>query len=111
MKNFSHFFFENHDFRKLSKIYYRKSYSEIIKKIEKSLEDIITPITVSIIGCVVNGPGEATMTQIGITGGGNDTHMIYINGKKDHRIKNKDLPIYLEKIIRKEAENQKDVIK
>ena len=51
------------------------------------------------------------MTQIGITGGGNATHMIYINGKKDHRIKNKDLPIYLEKIIRKEAENQKDVIK
>ena len=84
---------------------------ETVKKIEKSLEDIITPITVSIIGCVVNGPGEATMTQIGITGGGNDTHMIYINGKKDHRIKNKDLPIYLEKIIRKEAENQKDVIK
>ena len=84
---------------------------ETVKKIEKSLEDIITPITVSIIGCVVNGPGEATMTQIGITGGGNDTHMIYINGKKDHRIKNKDLPIYLEKIIRREVENQKDVMK
>ena len=84
---------------------------ETVKKVEKSLEDIITPITVSIIGCVVNGPGEATMTQIGITGGGNDTHMIYINGKKDHRIKNKDLPIYLEKIIRREVENQKDIIK
>ena len=84
---------------------------ETVKKIEKSLEDIITPMTVSIIGCVVNGPGEATMTQIGITGGGNDTHMIYINGKKDHRIKNKDLPIYLEKIIRREVENQKDVMK
>ena len=80
---------------------------ETVKKLEKSLEDIITPITVSIIGCVVNGPGEATMTDIGITGGGNNTHMIYINGKKDHRIKNEDLTIYLEDIIRKKVENKK----
>ena len=81
---------------------------ETVKKLEKSLEDITTPLTISIIGCVVNGPGEATMTEIGITGGGNDTHMIYINGQKDHRIKNKDLVPYLEKIIRKKAkENNK----
>ncbi len=80
---------------------------ETVKYLEKSLEDITSPITVSIIGCVVNGPGEATMTNIGITGGGNDTHMIYINGKKDHRISNKELPIYLEKLIRKKAEEQK----
>jgi (E)-4-hydroxy-3-methylbut-2-enyl-diphosphate synthase len=79
---------------------------ETVKKLEKSLEDITTPITVSIIGCVVNGPGEATMTQLGITGGGNDTHMVYINGKKKHRIKNEDLPTYLEKIIRKQASEQ-----
>ena len=79
---------------------------ETVKKLEKSLEDITTPITVSIIGCVVNGPGEAAMTQIGITGGGNDTHMVYINGKKNHRIKNEDLPTYLEKIIRKQASEQ-----
>ncbi|MDC0056587.1 flavodoxin-dependent (E)-4-hydroxy-3-methylbut-2-enyl-diphosphate synthase [Alphaproteobacteria bacterium] len=79
---------------------------ETVKKLEKSLEDITTPITVSIIGCVVNGPGEATMTQIGITGGGNRTHMIYVNGKKNHRIKNEDLPTYLEKIIRKQAAEQ-----
>jgi len=79
---------------------------ETVKKLEKSLEDITTPITVSIIGCVVNGPGEAKMTQIGITGGGNDTHMVYINGKKNHRIKNEDLPTYLEKIIRNRALEQ-----
>ena len=79
---------------------------ETVKKLEKSLEDITTPITVSIIGCVVNGPGEAKMTQIGITGGGNDTHMVYINGKKNHRIKNEDLPTYLEKIIRNLALEQ-----
>ena len=80
---------------------------DIVKKLEKSLEDIETSITVSIIGCVVNGPGEANLTQIGITGGGNNTHMIYINGKKDHRIKDKDLPIYLENLIRKQAEKEK----
>ena len=82
---------------------------ETVKKLEKSLEDITTPLTVSIIGCVVNGPGEATSTQIGITGGGNDTHMIYINGKKDHRISNKELPAYLESIIRKTASEQKAI--
>ena len=79
---------------------------ETIKKLEESLEDITTPITISIIGCVVNGPGEAAMTDIGITGGGNNTHMVYINGKKDHRIKNEDLSTYLEDIIRKKANNQ-----
>ena len=79
---------------------------ETVKKLEKSLEDITTPITVSIIGCVVNGPGEAKMTQIGITGGGNDTHMVYINGEKNHRIKNEDLTTYLEKIIRNQASEQ-----
>ena len=47
----------------------------MVKSLEKKLDDISTPITVSIIGCVVNGPGEATMTDIGITGGGNDTHI------------------------------------
>ena len=78
---------------------------DLVKKLEKSLEDIENPITVSIIGCVVNGPGEANMTNIGITGGGNNTHMIYVNGKKDHIIKDRDLASYLEDIIRKKAEN------
>ncbi len=80
---------------------------ETVKKLEKSLQDITNPITVSIIGCVVNGPGEATMTEIGITGGGNNTHMIYIDGKKDHRIKDEELVSYLEKIIRKKASSNK----
>ena len=79
---------------------------ETVKKLEKALEDITIPLTVSIIGCVVNGPGEATMTQIGVTGGGNDTHMVYIDGKKDHRIKNEKLPTYLEKLIRQQAKKQ-----
>ena len=74
-----------------------------VKNLEKKLDDISTPITVSIIGCVVNGPGEATMTNIGITGGGNDTHMIYIDGKKNNVVKNVDLENYLEDLIRKKT--------
>ncbi len=74
-----------------------------VKNLEKKLDDISTPITVSIIGCVVNGPGEATMTNIGITGGGNDTHMIYLDGKKNNVVKNVDLENYLEDLIRKKT--------
>jgi (E)-4-hydroxy-3-methylbut-2-enyl-diphosphate synthase len=79
---------------------------DLVKKLENSLEDIINPLTVSIIGCVVNGPGEANMTNIGITGGGNNTHMIYVDGKKDHILKEKDLAPYLEDIIRKKANDK-----
>ena len=79
---------------------------DLVKKLENSLEDITNPITVSIIGCVVNGPGEANMTNIGITGGGNNTHMIYVDGKKDHIVKEKDLAPYLEDIIRKKANHK-----
>ena len=74
-----------------------------VKNLEKKLDDISTPITVSIIGCVVNGPGEATMTNIGITGGGNDTHMIYLDGKKNNVVKKVDLESYLEDLIRKKT--------
>ena len=71
---------------------------------EKRLEHITKPITISVIGCVVNGPGEATMTNIGITGGGNDTHMIYVDGKKDHRISKENLVDYLTKLIENKVE-------
>ena len=72
---------------------------ETVKNVEYKLAHIKKPITVSIIGCVVNGPGEATMTNIGITGGGNDTHMVYVDGKKSHRIQNENLVEYLVKTI------------
>ena len=81
---------------------------ETVKKLENSLQDVTTPMTVSIIGCVVNGPGEAAITNIGITGGGNNTHMIYVDGKKDHRIKNKELVSYLSFLIREKAKNIKE---
>lgn len=57
-----------------------------VEILEKRLAHISTPITLSIIGCVVNGPGEARETMIGVTGGGNGNHMVYVNGVTDHKI-------------------------
>jgi (E)-4-hydroxy-3-methylbut-2-enyl-diphosphate synthase len=57
-----------------------------VAALEERLAHIETPITLSIIGCVVNGPGEALMTDIGVTGGGNGKHMVYAAGKTDHTI-------------------------
>jgi (E)-4-hydroxy-3-methylbut-2-enyl-diphosphate synthase len=64
----------------------RQGYDVIrtVQSLEERLAHIETPITLSIIGCVVNGPGEALMTDIGVTGGGNGRHMVYAAGKTDH---------------------------
>ncbi len=59
---------------------------ETVSELEERLAHIETPITLSIIGCVVNGPGEALMTDLGITGGGAGRHMVYHAGKTDHTI-------------------------
>ena len=62
---------------------------EVIKTVEileQRLAHITTPMTVSVIGCVVNGTGEARETDIGLTGGGRGTHMVYVGGKPDHKI-------------------------
>ena len=77
---------------------------ETVKNVESKLAHIKKPITVSIIGCVVNCPGEATMTNIGITGGGNNTHMVYVDGKKSHRIQNENLVDYLVEKIEEKVE-------
>ena len=69
---------------------------ETVKVLEDKLSNIKTPITLSIIGCVVNGPGEAAMTDIGITGGGNNNHMLYINGNQMKKISTKEM---IDKII------------
>jgi (E)-4-hydroxy-3-methylbut-2-enyl-diphosphate synthase len=58
---------------------------DTVAQLEERLAHITTPMTVSIIGCVVNGPGEALMTDIGLTGGGQDNHQIYVGGEKAHR--------------------------
>ena len=57
-----------------------------VQQLEERLAYIETPVTLSIIGCVVNGPGEALMTDVGLTGGGNNRHMVYSAGRQDHTI-------------------------
>jgi (E)-4-hydroxy-3-methylbut-2-enyl-diphosphate synthase len=59
---------------------------ETVTALEERLAHIKTPLTLSIIGCVVNGPGEARETDIGITGGGGGSHMVYLSGVTDHKI-------------------------
>jgi len=59
---------------------------DTVKILEKKLSHIKDPITLSIIGCVVNGPGEASQTQIGLTGGGRGNHMMYISGLPHHKV-------------------------
>ena len=59
-----------------------------VEVLEKRLEHIKTPMSLSIIGCVVNGPGEALMTDVGFTGGGAGHGMVYLAGKQSHRMDN-----------------------
>ena len=66
---------------------------DTVAELEERLAHITTPLTVSIIGCVVNGPGEALMTDIGLTGGGSNNHQIYIGGEKAHRFNSGDKSI------------------
>ncbi len=64
---------------------------ETVKILEEKLSHIKTPITLSIIGCVVNGPGEAKMTDIGITGGGKGNNMLYLSGIQNEKVLTKDI--------------------
>ncbi|SMC40662.1 flavodoxin-dependent (E)-4-hydroxy-3-methylbut-2-enyl-diphosphate synthase [Primorskyibacter flagellatus] len=59
-----------------------------VAELEKRLEHIKTPMSLSIIGCVVNGPGEALMTDVGFTGGGNGAGMVYLAGRQSHKLSN-----------------------
>jgi len=64
---------------------------ETVKILEEKLSHIDTPITLSIIGCVVNGPGEAALTDIGITGGGKGNNMLYLSGVPTERVLSKEI--------------------
>ena len=64
---------------------------DTVKILEEKLSHIKTPITLSIIGCVVNGPGEAAMTDIGITGGGKGNNMLYLSGVQNEKVLTKDI--------------------
>jgi (E)-4-hydroxy-3-methylbut-2-enyl-diphosphate synthase len=79
---------------------------EVIKTVEvleQRLAHITTPMTLSVIGCVVNGPGEARETDIGLTGGGNGTHMVYVGGLQDHRLKDADIVDHLVRLVEEKA--------
>jgi (E)-4-hydroxy-3-methylbut-2-enyl-diphosphate synthase len=62
-----------------------------VETLERRLEHIKTPMSLSIIGCVVNGPGEALMTDVGFTGGGNGSGMVYLAGQQSHKLSNEQL--------------------
>ena len=69
---------------------------ETVKILEEKLSHIKEPITLSIIGCVVNGPGEAKQTDIGITGGGKNNHMLYLNGIDTEKVTTNEM---IDKIV------------
>jgi (E)-4-hydroxy-3-methylbut-2-enyl-diphosphate synthase len=79
---------------------------EVIKTVEvleQRLAHITTPMTLSVIGCVVNGPGEARETDIGFTGGGNNTHQVYLAGVPHHRLKDQGIVDHLVELVEKKA--------
>ena len=77
---------------------------DTVQKLEDRLQHIKTPLTLSIIGCVVNGPGEALMTDIGVTGGGNGRHMVYAAGKTDHTMDGNDMIEHIIELVERKAE-------
>ena len=76
---------------------------ETVKKLEQSLSHIKTPISLSIIGCVVNGPGEAAQTDIGITGGGKGNNMLYLNGIESNKISSNEMISKVVKLVEEKA--------
>jgi (E)-4-hydroxy-3-methylbut-2-enyl-diphosphate synthase len=74
-----------------------------VETLEKRLEHIKTPMSLSIIGCVVNGPGEALMTDVGFTGGGAGSGMVYLAGKQSHKMSNDQMVEHIVEAVEKRA--------
>ena len=74
-----------------------------VETLEKRLEHIKTPMSLSIIGCVVNGPGEALMTDVGFTGGGAGSGMVYLAGKQSHKLSNEQMVDHIVEQVEKKA--------
>lgn len=72
---------------------------ETVKVLEEKLSHIKKPITLSIIGCVVNGPGEASQTEIGLTGGGNDSNLLYLSGIPHTKVANEKIISQVVKLV------------
>ena len=76
---------------------------ETVVALEERLAHITTPMTLSVIGCVVNGPGEARETDIGFTGGGKGTHQVYLAGIPHHRLKDQSVVDHLVGLVENKA--------
>ena len=76
---------------------------DTVKILEERLSHIKTPITLSIIGCVVNGPGEAALTDIGITGGGKNSNMLYLKGVQTEKLGNQDIISKVVELVEKKV--------
>ncbi|VWX53393.1 flavodoxin-dependent (E)-4-hydroxy-3-methylbut-2-enyl-diphosphate synthase [Novosphingobium sp. 9U] len=74
-----------------------------VEALEKRLSHIKTPISLSVLGCVVNGPGEARETDIGLTGGGNGKHMVYLSGVTDHHVQSADMLDHIVSLVEAKA--------
>ena len=79
-----------------------------VQEVEERLQHITDSITVSIIGCIVNGPGEAKQTDIGLTGGGKGNHQIYVNGITDHIIRNENVADYIVNFVQNKISQRKE---
>lgn len=76
---------------------------ETVSILEEKLSHIRTPMSLSIIGCVVNGPGEAAQTDIGFTGGGAGSGMVYLSGLQDHKVQNADMVDHIVGLVEEKA--------
>jgi (E)-4-hydroxy-3-methylbut-2-enyl-diphosphate synthase len=74
-----------------------------VEALESRLQHIRTPMSLSVLGCVVNGPGEARETDIGITGGGNGKHMVYLSGVTDHHVQDADMIEHIVRLVEAKA--------
>jgi (E)-4-hydroxy-3-methylbut-2-enyl-diphosphate synthase len=74
-----------------------------VEILEKRLEHVKTPMSLSIIGCVVNGPGEALMTDLGFTGGGAGSGMVYMAGRQHHKLGNEAMVDHIVELVEKRA--------
>lgn len=74
-----------------------------VQTLEERLQHIRTPLSLSVLGCVVNGPGEARETDIGLTGGGAGKHMVYLSGVTDHHVSDDDMVDHIVKLVEAKA--------
>ena len=75
----------------------------LAEQVTAGLEGLDVPLRVAVMGCVVNGPGEARETDIGITGGGAGKHMVYLSGVTDHHVQDEDMVAHIVRLVEAKA--------